>query len=413
MPELRGPSSIVLRIYLAAGLRSAVIALGAIALGLHLAQLELSPANIGLIVAVGMLANALATALVAGGGSRLPIRNTLVVCAVLSGLGLIALAFARSLPAITAAAFVGLVNGMGRDRGAAQALEQVLLSSSVADRRRTRAFVYYTVAQDAGAALGSLAAGLGPALARQLAVGTTPFAALLAVAGIVTVLSALLYRTVPAADETPASERPRVSRESKKRIAGLSGLFLLDSLGGGFLAGTLISYWFLERFGLGGGAIGAIFFAARVLNAASYFAADWLAARLGLIRTMVYTHLPSSLFLLMLPFVNSAGWAITLFLLRESLVQMDVPARQSYITAVVAPHERPAALGVTNLVRYAGWAVGPGIAGLSMSVMTMSAPLVLGALLKMMYDLALYASYRRVRPPEEAEAEEKQESHAQ
>jgi MFS family permease len=392
---------ITVPIYIAAGLRSAVIALSAIVLGLHLAQLELSPPNIGLVVAVGMVANALAAAFVAGGGTRLPTRTVLVVLAVLSGLGLIALAFAQSLSGIAAAAFVGLVNGMGRDRGGAQALEQVVLSSTVDDRQRTRAFVYYTVAQDAGAAFGSILVGLGPALERRVAFGTTHFAALLALPGVMTVVSSALYRAVPASNVTRGSPQLRVSRASKKRIAGLSSLFLIDSLGGGFLAGTLISYWFFERFSLTSSIIGLIFFAARALNAASYFAADWLAARIGLIRTMVYTHLPSSAFLLMLPWVHSAALAITLFLLREALVQMDVPARQSYITAVVAPHERPAALGITNLVRYAGWAVGPGIAGISMSALSVSAPLVFGALLKVVYDLALYGSYRRVRPPEE------------
>ncbi|HSL71426.1 MAG TPA: MFS transporter [Longimicrobiales bacterium] len=393
-----------LALYVAAGLRSAVIALTAIVLGLHLAQLELSPANIGLVVAVGMAANALTAAVVAGSGARLPKRPALVGLAVLSGLGLVALAYARSLPVIAAAAFVGLVNGMGRDRGGAQALEQVVLTSAVHDRRRTRAFVYYTVAQDAGAAFGSLLAGLGPALERRLAIGATPYATLLAVAGALTVLSAILYRAVPAIEHTRAVERPRVSPESRKRIAGLSSLFLLDSLGGGFLAGTLISYWFFERFALASGTIGIIFFVARVLNAASYFAADWLAERIGLIRTMVYTHLPSSAFLLVLPWVQSPACAIALFLLRESLVQMDVPARQSYITAVVAPHERAAALGITNLVRYAGWAVGPGIAGIAMTAVSVSAPLVFGAILKVIYDVALYGSYRRVRPPEEREA---------
>jgi MFS transporter len=396
-----GAACPALAIYLAAGVRSAVVALGAIVLGLQLARLGLSAASIGFVVAVGMAANALATAIVAARGSLLPLRTTLIALALLSAGGLIALAGVQTLPAIATAAFLGLFNGMGRDRGAAQALEQVALTSSVTDQGRTRAFVYYTVAQDAGAALGSLLAGLGSAAQNGPSFATASYPALLAAAGVVTILASALYRFVPAAQSTHGVP-VGVSSESRKRIAGLSGLFLLDSLGGGFLTGTLITYWFFERFSLGGGAIGAIFFAARVLNAASYFAADWLAARLGLIRTMVYTHLPSSLFLLMLPFVRSPAPAIALFLLRESLVQMDVPARQSYITAVVAPHERASALGFTNLVRYAGWAIGPAFAGVSMSTLGVNAPLVFGALLKSVYDLALFGSYRRIKPPEES-----------
>jgi predicted MFS family arabinose efflux permease len=144
-----------------------------------------------------------------------------------------------------------------------------------------------------------------------------------------------------------------------------------------------------------------MFFSARVLNTASYFAADWLARRIGLIRTMVFTHLPTSVILFLLPFAPTSALAIGLFLTREALVQMDVPARQSYLAAVVAPHERAAALGATNVVRYAGWAVGPAVAGFTMSRWGLSAPLFIGAVLKAGYDIALYFSFHSVATPEE------------
>jgi MFS family permease len=324
----------------------------------------------------------------------------LMALAVASGLGLLALAHAKEPLLIWAAAFIGMINGMGRDRGGAQAIEQAILAAATSPERRTAAFVRYAVAQDAGGAVGALAAGLAPWLQQQFSAALPPYGLLLGTGGAILLFSALLYLPLPRV--TARTEAlPRVSRESRRRIAGLSGLFALDSLGGGFLAGTLLTYWFFERFALGAATIGAIFFAARVLNAGSYFLAEALARRIGLVRTMVYTHLPTSLMLFVLPWMPTATWAVTLFLLRESLVQMDVPARQSYVTAVVAPHERASALGVTNLVRYMGWAVGPALAGLSMTRAGLSAPLWIGAILKAIYDLALYASYRSVRPPEE------------
>ncbi len=387
-------------ILLAAGVRAGVVALSAIVLGLRLAQIGAAPATIGFAVAAGMAANALSAALVTWRGTRIARPGVLMAFALVSGLGLLMLAGAHSPLLICVAAFVGMVNGMGRDRGGAQAIEQAMLADTIAPNRRTAVFVRYTVAQDAGGALGALAAGLGPWLQRQAGAAVPPYGAVLAGAGVVMLCCMALYAPL-AAGAAHSAEVPRVSPQSRRRIAGLSGLFALDSLGGGFLAGTLITYWFFERFALSAFAIGAVFFAARVLNALSYFLAEQLARRIGLIRTMVYTHLPTSVMLLLLPWMPTAAWAVTLFLLRECLVQMDVPARQSYITAVVEPHERAAALGFTNLVRYVGWAVGPALAGLSMSRLGLSAPLVLGALLKAAYDLTLFASYRAVRPPEE------------
>jgi predicted MFS family arabinose efflux permease len=158
-------------------------------------------------------------------------------------------------------------------------------------------------------------------------------------------------------------------------------LFALDSLGGGLLAGSIVTYWFFRRFGLSGDVLGPVFFVARGLNAWSYLGAELLARRVGLLRGPL---------------------AIALFLAREALVQMDVPARQSYLAAVTEPGERTFALGITGLVRNVGWACGPPLAGWAMSAFGLGAPLVLGAGLKVVYDLALYASYRHVRPAEEA-----------
>ena len=163
----------------------------------------------------------------------------------------------------------------------------------------------------------------------------------------------------------------------------------------------MLSYWFFQRFGLTGAVLGPLFFATRVLNAASYLVAERLARRIGLLRTMVFTHLPSSLILLLLPLAPSAWAAAAILLLREALVQMDVPTRPSYVAAVTPPGDRAFALGVTGLVRNIGWATGPAGAGWAMQSLGLGAPLVLGAGLKIVYDGLLYRAFRQVRPPEE------------
>jgi predicted MFS family arabinose efflux permease len=181
----------------------------------------------------------------------------------------------------------------------------------------------------------------------------------------------------------------------------LAVLFGLDSLGGGFLSSALIGYWFFTRYGLSESNIAILFFAARVLNAVSHIVAAWLARRIGLVNTMVLTHLPSSLFVMAAPAAPTAALAAALFLAREALVEMDVPTRQSYVMAIVPPERRTYASGVTSLTRTLAWAVGPSIAGVAMQQVTPAAPLLIGGALKIGYDLLLYSGFRRIRPPEE------------
>jgi len=190
--------------------------------------------------------------------------------------------------------------------------------------------------------------------------------------------------------------------ESRRIVAKISALFALDGLGGGFLTSALLTYFFFERFGVGGGTISLLFFGARVLNAFSHLGAAWLAARIGLVNTMVFTHIPSSLLLVTVAFAPNFAVAAILFLLREGLVEMDVPTRQSYVLAVVRPEERTAATGVTSLVRLAAWAVAPLLAGFFMQSVSLALPLVIGAAMKISYDILLYFSFRSVKPPEEA-----------
>jgi predicted MFS family arabinose efflux permease len=163
-----------------------------------------------------------------------------------------------------------------------------------------------------------------------------------------------------------------------------------------------VAYWFFRRFGVAEGQLGIIFFIVHLLNAFSHLGAAWLARRIGLINTMVFTHLPSSILLIAVPFASSFKWAIILFLCREALVEMDVPTRQSYVAAIVKPTERTFASGITNLARNVFWAIGSGIAGITMQALSFSAPLLVGGGAKVIYDLLLYRSFRKLRPPEES-----------
>ena len=192
--------------------------------------------------------------------------------------------------------------------------------------------------------------------------------------------------------------------ETKRIVAKLAALFSLDSLGGGFLTDALVSYWFFRRFGVPVQNLGILFFSVHVLNAVSHLGAAWLARRIGLLNTMVFTHLPSSLLLMAVPFAPSFKLAVAFFLLREGLVEMDVPTRQAYTMALVAPDERSAAAGLTTSARAMSQAVAPLFSGLALARAATGLPFFLAGGLKIIYDLALYFRFRKIRLPEEEEA---------
>lgn len=393
-------------LFTAALLRAAGVGLTGVLLGLYLAQAGFSATRIGLVIAAGMAGAASATFVVTFRADRFGRRATLAALALLGAAGGAGLALTAHPAAVFAVAFAGMVNGIGRDRGAAFTLEQAVLPQLVGDSRRTWAMAWYNVLLDAGHAAGALAAILPLLLRGWFALDVLASYRLVLWLYVAFQLVALLcyLRMSPQAEvvERPGGAPPVVSPKSRRRVAGLAALFGLDGLGSGFLGSALLAYWFFERFGVAEQALGPLFFAVRLVNSVSYLAAAWLARRIGLVNTMVFTHLPSSVFLLAIPLAPTFSWAVVLFLLRECLVEMDVPARQSYVVAVVAPAERTYASGVTGLARLAAWAAGPSAAGWAMQHLALGAPLVFGAGLKITYDVALYFSFRRVRPPEEA-----------
>jgi MFS family permease len=341
-------------------------------------------------------------------GDRLGRRRVLVVVALLGAGGGLGVATATELGVVLGAAFVGMVNGMGRDRGAALIIDQAILPATAGDKERTKAFAWYNVLQDAGHAFGGLLAG-APALLRHVA-GVDELAAGRATLigySCILLLTAIAYARLTAATEPQAANtKLRLTPQTRRILWKISALFAVDSLAGGFLTAALLSFFFFERFGVSEAAVGALFFGARVANAGSHLGAAWLARRIGLVNTMVFTHIPSSLLLVTVAFAPTFPVAAVLFLLREGLVEMDVPTRQSYVMAVVRPEERTFASGVTHLVRLGAWAVAPGFAGVLMDRDSMYLPLVIGAGMKIAYDLMLWRAFRGVRAPEEVESPE-------
>ncbi len=392
----------ILRILAATFLRSVAVGLVGVLLGIWLARRGLSPEAIGGVVGAGLAGTAVAAAL-AGQSERIGRKRFLVAQTLLAALAGVLLPLASSPAIALAVAFGCMLNGMGKDRGAAYVIETALLPQYVGRQTRTWAFAWYTLLQDSGYALGAALAGLPvwttaagwTSLAGGFRLAFGFYAALL-------VLAALLYMGLPAALDVRPSGPPRpLAPDTRRRVFGLSGLFVIDALGGGFLTAALVSYFLTERFGAGPAAIGLLYMAARLANAASHPASAWLAGRIGLINTMVFTHIPSSLLLVAMAFAPTFPLAATLFLLRECLVEMDVPARQSYVMSMVAPEERTVVSSITSLVRQGGWAIGPAIAGWASAGLALAAPLVVGAGLKISYDLLLFAAFRRVKLEEE------------
>ena len=391
-------------LYAAAFLRALAIGLMAVLIGLYAARLGLDATAIGAVLSAALCGAAVAALVTLVLGPRFSERAMLVTLAALPVAGAVVFLTAEGLPLLAGAAFVGMFNVHGRDRGAIPIIEQALLPATTTDAERTRVFAWYNVLLDAGYATGGLLAALPTLL--EAAAGLSPLAALRAALALYAVLyaaTAVLYTRVP---PRPRGVQPvtlrGLSPASRPIVRKISALFLLDAFGGGFIGSALLAYFFAERYGVGPAALAVLFGTGRVLSAFSHLVAAWLAKRIGLVNTMVYTHVPTSLLLFTIVASDSFAVAATLFLVREALNEMDVPTRQSYVMAVVRPEERLAAAGLTSLVRSAGWAAAPVLAGWMMEAGGLGLPLVCAGVAKLTYDYLLWREFRRVRAPEEA-----------
>jgi predicted MFS family arabinose efflux permease len=309
---------------------------------------------------------------------------------------------------LLAAAVVGVISPSGNEVGPFLAVEQASLAQTTDDRERTRVLAWWNLAASFSTAAGALAGGaVAGALIGAGFADADAYRDVILLYAILGLVLAALFSRVSAAIEVADAPDTTVARRlglhrSQRTVARLSALFALDAFGGGFVVQALIAYWFNVRFGTSPAVIGGILFAANLLAGVSALLAVRIAARIGLIRTMVFTHLPSNVLLILVPLMPTVELATLVLLVRFSISQMDVPTRQSYTLAVVDPDERSAAAGVTGIARSLGAAAAPiisaplvGIPGLA------GAPFVIAGSLKIAYDLLLYRSFQAVRPPEE------------
>ena len=382
----------------------------AVVLVLYLAALGLDALTIGVILTLTLVGDTLISLWLTTSADRIGRRRVLIAGSLLMvGAGVV-FAFTSWVPVLILAATIGVISPTGNEVGPFLAVEQAALSQAIPDVRRTPTFAWYNLAGYVATAVGALGAGLtGQAF---LAAGLAPVDAYRAIVigyAVVGFAMAVVFARVGAAVEAPPAAAPDdgIARRlglgrSKGIVARLSVLFALDSFGGGFVPQSLMAYWFHLKFGVEPALLGGIFFGANLLAAVSSLSASRIARRIGLVNTMVFSHLPSNVLLILVPLMPTVELAILVLLLRYTLSQMDVPTRQSYVMAVVEPGERSAAAGVTGIARTTGAAISPALsAPLVATAGLASLPFFLAGGLKIVYDLALWRAFRARPAPEE------------
>ena len=379
---------------------------------LYLAALGLSTSKIGALITLTLLGDTLISLWLTIVADRMGRRNMLLVGAGLMLFAGVLFALSHSFIVLVIAATLGVISPSGNEIGPFLSIEQAALSEAVPFARRTHVFAWYNLVGSFATALGALVGG-GIAQLLQSA-GHTPiesYRVLVETYAGFGVLLAILFTRLSAAVEASTTARPLNSEvhirfglhRSQGVVARLSALLALDAFGGGFVIQSLMAYWFHVRFGTEPALLGGIFFGANIFAGVSALLAARVAARIGLINTMVFTHLPSNILLILVPLMPNQHLAILMLLLRFSISQMDVPTRQSYVMAVVDPDERSAAAGVTSVVRSLGAAASPALAGFFLgSAALASIPFFLSGGLKIVYDLLLYRSFRAANIPEDS-----------
>src|SRR3954466_1001578 len=401
LPDGAAPEARLLLV--ARGLRAFGDGLVSLILPVYLLALGYGAFEAGVLASATLAGSALLTLIVGLTAHRASGRVLLMGASVVMLLTGVAFVVSQEFWPLLLVAFVGTLNPSTGDVSVFLPLEQAQLAHLVSDRDRTRLFARYSFVGSSAAAVGALCAGF-PEIVAGLA-GLAPKQALQTVFVLYAALGGavfLLYARLPrtgSSSLTPVPAHPL--RPSRRTVLLLAALFSLDSFAGGLVVQSLLALWLFERFGLSLATTGAIFFWSGLLSAASYPAPVPLARRVGLVNTMVFTHLPANVCLVLVPFAPSLGVAVALLLARSALSQMDVPTRTSYVMAVVEPAERAAAASVTAVPRGLAAAASPLLAGALLASSGFGWPLVAGGGLKIAYDLALLAMFRRVRPPEE------------
>jgi MFS family permease len=382
-----------------------------IILVLYLTRIGFDERTSGLLMSLTLAGDMLISLWMTTRADRMGRRKMLFAGAILMTLAGLVFVSTTFFPLLMIAAIIGVISPSGNEIGPFLAIEQAAISEEVTGSRRTHLFAYYNLMGSFATALGALTAGWTVQWSESAGINAVQAdrGILVAYAAIGLLLALVFSRLSPSIEPaTPQGNRPSAFlglHQSRGIVLKLSGLFALDAFAGGFILQSFVAYWFTVRWGADAGQLGNVFFFANLFSGLSGLVAARLADRIGLVNTMVFTHVPSNMLLILVPLMPSFGWAMAVLLARFSISQMDVPTRQSFVATVVAPDERSAAAGVTNIFRSCGAMLAPFLAGILLgSPKTMSVPFFLAGGLKIAYDVALLLMFRHIADGEDAVA---------
>ncbi len=394
-------SAAVKQLLLARSLRDFGDGFVALLLPVYLTALGLSPFQVGVVASAALLGSALLTFAVGVIGAKFDYRQLLLAAACLMIATGVAFSIFDDYAVLLVVAFAGTVNPSAGSVSLFVPLEHAAIAREVSDAKRTRTFASYSLIGALAGAVGALAAAT-PDLLTQLGLGrVAALKAMFILYALLGLLGALVYSRIPSRPRLPTEQPAAALGPSRRIVYKLAALFCLDAFAGGLVVQSLLALWLFERFDMSLTAAALFFSWSGILSAFSFPVAAALARRIGLVNTMVFTHLPSSIFLILAAFAPTLATALILLLLRAALSQMDVPTRSSYVMAVVADYERPAAAAFTSVPRSFAASAGPALAGALFAASFRGWPLVISGVLKIVYDLLLLIEFRHVKPPEE------------
>jgi MFS family permease len=397
-------SANVRRLLLAKGLRAFGDGYVSLLLPLYLLDLGFSPLQVGLVATATLVGSGLLTLLVGLHAYRYHYRTLLLAAAALMVATGFGFALVTEFWPLLIIAFVGTLNPSSGDVSVFLPLEHAVLSRVAGDQARTAVFARYSLVGSLVAGFGSLAAAL-PAVSVGI-MGLSikgSMQAMFAFYAALGLLAAFAYRGLPKSLESDGHQTQAPLHKSKKIVYTLAALFSIDAFGGGLVVQSMVALWLYQRFAMSLVTVGTIFFWTGLLSALSYLVAVRIANRIGLVNTMVLTHLPANLCLVLIPFMPEVSYVTVLLFIRSALSQMDVPTRSSYVMAVVAPDERPAAASMTSVPRSMASAASPLLSGYLLGLSSFGWPLIAAGIVKIVYDLLLLTMFRKVKPPEESE----------
>ena len=387
-------------------------------LAIYLKLIGFDDVLIGLVLTVTLVNSVIFTLIASFYADRIGRRRTLVIYAALMSISGAIFVTTENHVMLIIAAFIGTINVTGSETGAFLTIEQSILPQTVKNiKKRNIIFAIYNMVGTFAMSAGVLLSGLPTIIQQQF--GETlhqidsirPLFILYSLLGIVVIgIYLLLSNRIEVEGKIARPLTQTLSPMSKNIVGKLSGLFAIDSFAGGFVIQSIVSFWFFTKFGADLTTLSYIFSVAGILTAFSFIVSAKIADRFGLINTMVFTHIPSNILIILVAVAPSLSVAIAFYLIRMALAQMDVPTRQSYIVAVVNEEERTAAAGITNISRNISQAISPSLTGIIINTFTLSTPFIIGGLLKIAYDIALYVNFRKIKPPEEELKEDKEKS---